>query len=96
MRSVAEKEESNVMPIDPPPLVINNAHKDITVNRPEQRRARNRYQRRVKMWGIVLTQIEQHLCEDESSGSDSKAADGDHVHGGTASRSLSGTRSGSA
>jgi hypothetical protein len=30
MQSVAEKEESNVMTIDPPPLVMNIAHRLLT------------------------------------------------------------------
>jgi hypothetical protein len=46
--------------------------------------------------GIVLTQIVRHLCEDESSGSESEAAEGDHVHGCAASRSFSRARGGSA
>jgi hypothetical protein len=94
MQSVAEKEESNVMTIDPPPLVMNNAHKDVTVKRQERRRTRNRYQTKAKRWGIVLTQIVRHLCEDESSGSESKTTERDHVHGGTTSRSLSGAGTG--
>lgn len=90
MQSVAEKEESNVMTIDPPPLVINHAYKLLSRSRSTDA-PRTGIIERLKCGGIVLSQVVQHLREDESSGSESKAAEGDHVHGGTASRGLGST-----